>query len=647
MSKKGKNQKPAASAKEKPVSVKTLIQKKFDAWKPETLFKAAADEAYEKGFSAPPFFADPDSAESKKVREVLFRKFDFDFAAVAKPPRKVIPTEVLLRKKFDAWKPETLFKAAADEAYEKGFSAPPFFADPDSAESKKAREVLFRKFDFDFAAVAKPPRKVIPTEVLLRKKFDAWKPETLFKAAADEAYEKGFSAPPFFADPDSAESKKAHEVLFRKFDFDFAELAKQAAEKAAAEKAAAEKAAAEKAAAEKAAAEKAAAEKAAAEKAAAEKAAAEKAAAEKAAAEKAAAEKAAAEKAAAEKAAAEKAAAEKAAAEKAAAEKAAAEKAAAEKAAAEKAAAEKAAAEKAAAEKAAAEKAAAEKAAAEKAAAEKAAAEKAAAEKAAAEKAAAEKAAAEKAAAEKAAAEKAAKKADPVYRLIRYCSAGLAVVFTLIIAASYSNSSKYYLVSPSDDTVQVWKGSFSPLGKELVASLYGMKLSEPVKEVYTREDAFTVAYAYFSDMADSLLAESAPEIKEVRSLLSRALPFADTDAERNAVESRLSRVSLMTWLYMADVAVTRGAASDLEDALKALEEASRLKLEGYQAQLVEQKIAMINGLLEGAKEEAQSQVSEEETVTADESAAPEEAAPEETEAAKPEAPADSEPVTTL
>ncbi|WP_373501938.1 hypothetical protein, partial [Desulfococcus sp.] len=207
-------------------------------------------------------------------------------------------------KKFDRWQPETLYTAPVDTAYQAGFAAPPRF---DAADAR-AREILNRRFDFDFAAVSKPPKKKRSIAELLAIKFDRWQPETLYTAPVDAAYQSGFTAPPRFDAADAA----SREILNRRFDFDFAELAAkaEAKRKAAEAKAAAEKAEAERKAAEaKAAAEKAEAERKAAEaKAAAEKAEAERKAAEaKAAAEKAEAERKAAEaKAAAEKADAER-----------------------------------------------------------------------------------------------------------------------------------------------------------------------------------------------------------------------------------------------------------------------------------------------------------------------------------------------------
>ncbi len=112
-------------------------------------------------------------------------------------------------------------------------------------------------------AAPKTPKKVSVKDLMM-KKFDVWKPETLFTVSPDKTDSKDFAAPPFFSGSEE-DTRRIKELLLK--NFDLAEI-KAAGEKAAAEKAAAEKAAAEKVAAEKAAAEKAAAEKAAAEKAA-------------------------------------------------------------------------------------------------------------------------------------------------------------------------------------------------------------------------------------------------------------------------------------------------------------------------------------------------------------------------------------------
>ncbi|MGE0087730.1 MAG: hypothetical protein AB7S75_25240 [Desulfococcaceae bacterium] len=529
---KGDAGKKEKTAAPEKLSPKDLLRKKFGQWKPETLFAPAQDQTG-KGFDAPPF-------GKNIIRDILMRKFDFDFADVA----GVSPCEELIRRKFRKWKPENLFVPVPDAAYLKGFTAPGF-------GDEISRNVLMRKFDFDFADVAcvPPPSR----EELIRRKFGAWKAEKLFVPAEDTVYQKGFAAPGFG-------EGISRNVLMRKFDFDFAdESAKAEAERKAAEEAAKAKAEAERKAAEA-------------------KAAAEKAEAERKAAEEAAKAKAEAERKAAEEAAKAKAEAERKAAEEAAKAKAEAERKAAEA----KAAAEKAEAERKAAEA----KAAAEKAEAERKAAEA----KASAEKAEAERKAAEEAAKAKAEAER----KAAKPEDPLVRMIRYGAAGLALLFILIIAASYSNSSKYYL-EPTDIGIQIWKGRFAPLGEELLVTLKGRTPEEPVKDIYTKEEAFGMTHAYFIQEADAMMKDGSYPLEKVKRVLKKAVSFAPTGQARDAAKEKLNGIKIMPFMYKSDMAASSG---NLKDALRHLEEAAKMKPDARQAKLLAGKAEAIRKMME-------------------------------------------------
>ena len=310
-----------------------------------------------------------------------------------------------------------------------------------------------------------------------------------------------------------------------------------------------------------------------------------------------------------------------AAAEKAAAEKAAAEKAAAEKAAAEKAAAEKAAAEKAAAEKAAAEKAAAEKAAAEKAAAEKAAAEKAAAEKAANEKAALEKAEAiKKAAAQKSEVEvsyeskpaqtpspkpaKPQKPSDPVDNTVKLIAAGVAFFLLLVIGASISNSTKYYLAD-NQGALEIWKGKFAPLGKKMVVALPGVPAPETILTVYSADDVNPLAFNYYIDKADALLGVSGiPDFEEIKATLKTALEYASTRDLKTQAYARLDTIDRIILVYKADVIASRGTIEDLTAAIGFLEGAAKLTADETEKGIIEQKITAHESAITRLEEQA-------------------------------------------
>jgi len=459
-------------------------------------------------------------------------------------------------------------------------------------------------------------KKKVSLKQLVLKKFERWKPGEVFRAAIDEEYSKNFTSPPIVSNLSDKETKRIKALLLKKRDMATmkAEIKKEAVEKAAAEKAAAEKAVAEKAAAEKAAAEKAVAEKAAAEKAAAEKAAAEKAAAEKAAAEKAAAEKAAAEKAAAEKAAAEKkklllknlplkkfnvwkpAKIFKAAADE------------------------------------------------EylknfasppivsglsdkeakrikalllkkrdmatiRSEIKKEAAEKAAAEKAAAEKAATERVAAKKAAEKREAAEKATMK-----KVIIGLASGFIILVALIFSASSSNNSKYYIKEKAG-VLEIWQGRYAPLGEKRMINLPGVPLPEQINAVYSKTEVFPLVFNYYIDQADALSdVLDTPDYVAIKSYLNKALSFATTGDLRKKAYSRLNNIKFNDLMYKAGVAESRGAISDLDEAMRYLGQASLLKVDAGKSDVVKQKIESIK---KQKTEMIEAQVAEEATDTAD------------------------------
>jgi hypothetical protein len=448
--------------------------------------------------------------------------------------------------------------------------------------------------------VAAAKKEKVSLKDLILKKFEVWKPAEVFRAAANEEYLKNFASPPIVSGLSDKEAKRIKKLLLKKRDMATirAEIKKEAAEREAAEKAAAEKAAAEKAAAEKAAAEKAAAEKAAAEKAAAEKAAAEKAAAEKAAAEKAAAEK-------------------------------------------KKAYLKTLPLKKFEAWKPAKVFRAAvdeeylknfasppivsglsdEEAkrikklllkkrdmATIRAEIKEEAVEREAAEKAAAEKAAAEKEAAEKAAAEREAAEKATMK-----KVIIGLASGFIILVALIFSASSSNNSKYYIKEKAG-ILEIWQGRYAPLGEERMMTLPGVPLPEQINAVYSKSEVFPLIFNYYIDKADAISAMSdTPDYVAIKSYLNEALLFATTGDLSKKAYSRLNDIKFNDLMYKAGVAESRGAISDLDEAMRYLNKASLLKVGAGKSDVVKQKIESIK---EQKAEMIEAQVAEEATGTA-------------------------------
>ena len=86
----------ADAPEKKKVSVKELLQKRFDLWKPDKLFTVELDKEYLKAFVAPPFFKDMAEEKARRIKELLFKKFDM--AAIRAAAEKAAAQKVVAEK---------------------------------------------------------------------------------------------------------------------------------------------------------------------------------------------------------------------------------------------------------------------------------------------------------------------------------------------------------------------------------------------------------------------------------------------------------------------------------------------------------------------------------------------------------------------
>jgi len=187
------------------------------------------------------------------------------------------------------------------------------------------------------------------------------------------------------------------------------------------------------------------------------------------------------------------------------------------------------------------------------------------------------------------------KGSEPMEKTMKYFIAALAAIFTLIIVASFSNVSNYYL-EPKGHTLEVWKGIFAPLGKKLLVRMPGVQRPADLKAVYTKEEVYPVMFNYFIKKADSLMeGEGMPDFMEIRSDLNTAMSYGLTDEHRRLAQSRLTGIDLVVLLYKADVATGK---NDMKAAMGYLDKASKLKLEPHQTDLVRQRTEMTKSLME-------------------------------------------------
>ena len=182
---------------------------------------------------------------------------------------------------------------------------------------------------------------------------------------------------------------------------------------------------------------------------------------------------------------------------------------------------------------------------------------------------------------------------DPMKKMLVYAGAALALIVFLIFVASLQNMRKYYVVE-HDDAIEVWKGRFSPLGREKLAVLPGVKPPEETKEVYTRRDVFPMLFTHYIKKADaSIEAAGSPDFSKIKSILTQAGAYATSAEDRAIITERLQMITRTILLYKADVAAEKGTIKDLQAAQAHLGRAAALQPDAIMANFIQQKMDSI------------------------------------------------------
>jgi hypothetical protein len=229
------------------------------------------------------------------------------------------------------------------------------------------------------------------------------------------------------------------------------------------------------------------------------------------------------------------------------------------------------------------------------------------------------KAAGEKAAAGKAAAEKADEPevsvsyeppdsddtipSDPMEKGMKYLAAVVAILIVLVIGSSMINQGKYYIHS-TDGALEIFQGSFAPMGEKLLISLPGVQQPVKAKDIYSKTDVYPLIFNYYVEKADTLLkVPSIPDFEAIKKYLNNAMVYKTTPDSAEAVYSRLNNIDLMILLYKADVAASKPTLSDLKEAKGFLSEAGRLDLNGAKLDLIHEKIDDVDKKIASLKAE--------------------------------------------
>jgi transposase-like protein len=179
----------------------------------------------------------------------------------------------------------------------------------------------------------------------------------------------------------------------------------------------------------------------------------------------------------------------------------------------------------------------------------------------------------------------------------------LVLVIAVLFWASISNLNKFYF-KQNDKMVELWQGRFAPMGERLVASFSDPKILEavPEQEACTKKQAFSILSDYFIKRSDELLnAGETPDLKTVKSYLTHASNYAQSQSEQQAIKMRLSSIELLVLLSKADLALSKGTLPDFEAARGYLAQAIRVASTDLQKEVLTKRLAAVGYAIASSK----------------------------------------------
>lgn len=185
--------------------------------------------------------------------------------------------------------------------------------------------------------------------------------------------------------------------------------------------------------------------------------------------------------------------------------------------------------------------------------------------------------------------------------VLRYAIGCLAFLLVLTILFSAANVDNYYLTY-RDGALEIYKGSFSPTGKDRLIIMPGVLEPKSIKDVYSKEEVFPIISNYYISKAGTLLnVPGKPDFDGIKQYLDKALSYATTDALQNTIHARRNSVDVMVFIYKADIAASKHTTSGYDEALEYLTRASSLDPGDVEKNLINQKVQLIQNAMKALK----------------------------------------------
>ncbi len=162
--------------------------------------------------------------------------------------------------------------------------------------------------------------------------------------------------------------------------------------------------------------------------------------------------------------------------------------------------------------------------------------------------------------------------------------------------------------------MEIWRGTFAPMGKTRLMILPGIQMPQEQKEVYAWPDAYRLMYQYYIDKADAILeVPGAPDTAGLTTNLEKAISYAPNRELRDAARNRLVGIRMHTLTHKAQAALNRGTIESATTAIGFLKEAAQYDMSAAEAELLQRKIEAAEARLadlQQAKAEAEKAAAE-------------------------------------
>ncbi|CAN2040332.1 conserved hypothetical protein [Candidatus Magnetomoraceae bacterium gMMP-15] len=187
------------------------------------------------------------------------------------------------------------------------------------------------------------------------------------------------------------------------------------------------------------------------------------------------------------------------------------------------------------------------------------------------------------------------KETDFMSKPLKYAVYGILCLFALLIITSSYNSDKYHLIQKPNG-VELWKGTFAPMGTELVAQFKGIKAPEPIKNFYEQTEVYNMISNTLLTKVDELLSEikRIPNFTQIKEYLDQAALFATTSEMNKSILYRSKGIDFWVLLYRADMAMLSGVKAGMESARIYLVEAASFAMLDYQKAMLKQRVANLS-----------------------------------------------------